>query len=92
MDVSRESVGGVLCQQDIDINWHLIAYYLRKMLPVEQNYETHDVELLAIVEGFKTWRHYLERAAYTNLVFTDHNNLKKFMETTRLSGRQTKLA
>ena len=64
------------------MNWHPVAYYLRKMLPAERNYETHDAELLAIVEGFKTWRHYLEGAAHTILVLTDHNNLKKFMETT----------
>ena len=32
------------------------------MQSAEGNYETHDAELLAIVEGFKTWRHYLEGA------------------------------
>ena len=32
------------------------------MQPTEQNYETYDAELLAIVEGFKTWRHYHEDA------------------------------
>lgn len=74
------------------MNWHPVAYYSRKMLPAERNYETHDAELLAIVEGFKTWRHYLEGAVHTVLVLTDHNNLKKFMETTRLSGRQIRWA
>ena len=87
-DISGKTIGGVLCQQDIDKNWHPVAYYLCKMLPAERNYEIHDAELLAIVEGFKTWRHYLEGAAYTILVLTDHNNLKKFIETTCLSGRQ----
>ena len=58
------------------------------MLPAERNYEAHDAELLAIVEGFKPWRHYLEGTALTVLVLTNHNNLKKFMETIRLSGRQ----
>ena len=62
------------------------------MLSAERNYETHDAELLAIVEDFKTWRHYLEGATHTILVLTDHNNLKKFMETTRLSGRQIRWA
>ena len=91
-DASGKAIGGVLCQQDTDMNWHPVAYYSRKMLPAERNYETHDAELLAIVEGFKTWRHYLEGAAHTILVLTDHNNLKKFMETTRLSGRQIRWA
>lgn len=57
------------------------------MLPAKQNYETHDVELLAIVEGFKTWRHYFEKAAHIILVLTDHINLKKFIEITYLNGR-----
>ena len=56
-DASGKAIGGVLYQQDKEINWRPISYYLRKMLPAERNYETYDVELLAIVEGFKTWRH-----------------------------------
>ena len=62
------------------------------MALAEWNYETHDAKLLAIVEGFRTWRHYLKRAAYTILILIDHNNLKKFMETTCLSGRQIRWA
>ncbi len=46
------------------------------MLPAERNYETHDAELLAIVEAFKIWRHYFEGAAYTLFVLTDDNILK----------------
>ena len=91
-NASGKAIGGVLCQQDKEMNWHPIAYDLHKMLPAERNYETHDTELLAIVEGFKTWRHYLGGAAHTILVLTDHNNLKKFMKTTYLSGRQIRWA
>ena len=91
-DASGKGIGGVLCQQDMEMNGHPVAYYWRKMLPAERNYETHDAELLAIVESFKTWRHYLEGADHTILVLTDHNNLKKLMETTRLSGRQIRWA
>lgn len=87
-DAFGKAIGGVLCQQDSDMNWHPIAYYSHKMLPAERNYETRDAELLAIVEDFKTWHHYLEGAAHKILVLTDHNNLKKFMETIGLSGRQ----
>lgn len=62
------------------------------MIPAECNYEVHDKELLAIVESFKHWRHYLEGAGHEVLVLTDHNNLRKFMETTRLSPRQVRWA
>lgn len=58
------------------------------MLSAERNYETHDVELLAIVESLKIWHHYLERAAHTIPVLTDHENLKKFIEITCQSSRQ----
>ena len=88
IDTFSKTIRDVLYQQDIDKNCHPIAYYLRKMLPDERNYETRNAELLAIVENFKTWSHYLKGAAYTILVFIDHINLKKFMETTCLNGQQ----
>ena len=58
------------------------------MIPAETWYETHDGELLAIVEAFKTWRHYLEGCKYKVLVLTDHNNLWRFMNTKSLSSYQ----
>lgn len=91
-DASGYAIGGILAQQDDEGQWHPVAYFSRKMLPAERNYETHDAELLAIVEAFKTWRHYLEGSSHEVLVLTDHNNLTKFMETKRLSGRQIRWA
>ena len=58
------------------------------MIPVEQNYETHNQELLAIVTAFKHWRHYLEGSFYSVEVLTDHNNLKYFIGLAQLNGRQ----
>ena len=54
----------------------------------ETCYKIHNEELLAIVEAFKTWRHYLEGCKYEVLVFTDHNNLRQFMNTKKLSSQQ----
>ena len=34
--------------------WYPIAFFSRKIIPVETWYETHDGELLAIVKAFKT--------------------------------------
>ena len=62
------------------------------MIPAETRYETHDSELLAIVEAFKTWRHYLESCKHEVLVLTDHNNLRRFMDTKSLSSRQVRWA
>ena len=58
------------------------------MIPVETRYETQDQELLAIVEAFKTWRHYLEGCKYEVLVLMNHNNLRQFMDTKSLSSWQ----
>jgi hypothetical protein len=60
------------------------------MIPAERNYEVHDQELLAIIESFRHWRHYLEGSAHPVEVLTDHNNLKHFQMTTQLSRRQVR--
>ena len=40
-----------------------------------QYYKTHNGELLAIVEAFKSWRDNLESYNYKVLVLTNYNNL-----------------
>ena len=62
------------------------------MIPAETRYETHDGELMAIVEAFKNWMHYLEDCKHEVLVLTDHNNLRRFMDTKSLSPRQVRWA
>ncbi len=62
------------------------------MIPAETWYETHDGELLAIFEAFKTWRYYLEGCKYEVLVLTNYNNLQHFMDTKSLSSRQVRWA
>ncbi len=69
-----------------------MAFFSRKMIPAETRYETHDGELLAIVEAFKTWRHYPEGCKHEILVLTDHNNLQRFTDTKSLSSRQVRWA
>ena len=106
-DASSYAIGGVLSQLNLDSDappndsnlnksdfgqWHPVAYFSRKMIPAETRYETHDAELLAIVEAFKTWRHYLEGCKHEVLVLTDHNNLRRFMDTKSLSSRQVRWA
>ena len=62
------------------------------MIPAETQYKTHNVKLLAIVEALKTWRHCLEGCKYEVLVLTNHNNLRRFMDTKSLSSRQVRWA
>ena len=84
---------GVLSQLTSESGqWNPVAYFSRKMIPAETRYETHDGALLAIAEAFKTWRHYLEGCKHEVLVLTDHNNLRRFMDTKSLSSRQVRWA
>ena len=91
-DVSGYAIGGVLSQLTLDDSgrWHPVAFFSRKMIPAETRYETHNDKLLAIVETFKTWKHYLEGSRQEVLVLTDHNNLRRFMDTKSLSSRQVR--
>ena len=102
-NASGYAIGGVLSQLTSNqvisdgtigsnVDWHPVAYFSRKMIPAETRYETHDGELLAIVEAFKTWRHYLEGCKHEVLVLTDHNNLRRFMDTKSLSSKQVRWA
>jgi hypothetical protein len=96
-DASGEGIAGIVSQfvkpdGHAEPAWHPIAFFSRKQSPAEQNYEVHDAELLAIVESFKEWRHYLEGAAHTVEVLCDHSNLKYFMTTKSLSRRQARWA
>ena len=99
-DASGYAIGGVLNQLSFGTKpdgiviksdlgqWHPVAFFFRKMIPVETRYKIHNSKLLAIVKVFKTWRHYLKGCKHKVLVFTDHNNLRHFMDTKNLSSRQ----
>jgi len=62
-----------------------IAFHSRAFSTAEINYDVHDKELLAIIESFKKWRHYLKEVATPVEVYTDHKNLTYFSETKTLS-------
>ena len=47
------------------------------MIPVEARYETHNSELLAIIEAFKIWKNYLKGFQDEVFILIDHNNLQR---------------
>lgn len=67
-DASAFAISAILSQKlyagEKHAGWYPIAFWSRKLTPAECNYETHDGELLAIVEGFKQYRHYLEGVSH----------------------------
>jgi hypothetical protein len=54
------------------------------------NYEIYDKELLAIVDSFQEWRHFLEKAQHPITICTDHKNLKYFISTKVLIWQQAR--
>lgn len=91
-DASGYAISGIYSQKQDDGQWHPVAFYSRKLISAETRYETHDLEMLAIVDAFKTWRHYLEGTQKPVVVWSDHANLRAFMSTKELSKRQARWA
>ena len=93
-DVLGYAIGEVLSQLTLNNldRWHPVLFFSQKMILAETRSETYDGELLAIVEAFKTWRHYLEGSQHKVLMLINHNNLRQFMDTKSLSSRQVRWA
>ena len=71
---------------------HPVAFHNRKLNDAERNYEIHDKELLAILEAFREWKHYLLGADEPVTVYTDHQNLQYFLTTKVWNPRQIRWA
>jgi hypothetical protein len=90
-DSSGIATGVVLSQQQVNDNaWHPIAFLSKALSPVECNYEIHDTEMLAIIQGLEEWRHYLEGARHPVEIWTDHKNLEYFRVAQKLNCRQAR--
>jgi hypothetical protein len=66
-DASDFSLGSILSQHGED-GFHPVAFHSRKFTAAQINYEVHDKELLAIVDSFEQWRHFLEGSLHPILV------------------------
>jgi len=90
-DSSDFATRAVLSQQSTtDEKWHPIAFYSKSLSSVEQNYEIHDKEMLAIIHVLEEWRHFLEGATHLVEIWTDHKNLEYFMTAKKLNRRQAR--
>jgi len=73
-----------------DKKWHLVAFLSKSLSPVEQNYEIHDKEMLAIIRALQEWWHFVEGAEHQCEIWTDHKNLEYFMTAKQLNRRQAR--
>jgi len=90
-DASDFALRSILSQFQ-DKRLHPVAFHSRKLNSAERNYEIHDKELLAILEAFKEWKHYLYGADKPITVYTDHQNLPHFLTTKKWNQRQIRWA
>jgi hypothetical protein len=86
-DSSDYVSSGVLSQKGEDGLLHPVAFFSKKLIPAECNYEIYDKELLAIIRCFEAWRPELEGTDLPIQVLTDHKSLEYFMTTKKLTRR-----
>ncbi|KAI1869633.1 uncharacterized protein JN550_005614 [Neoarthrinium moseri] len=87
-DASDYAIGGQLSQRDDNNKLHPVAFFSKKLNGPELNYQIHDKELMAVIEAFREWRHYLSGTTHKVKVFTDHKNLTSFLTNKELNKRQ----
>jgi hypothetical protein len=75
VDASNYAIGAVLMQKGEKDILHPVAFFSKTMNNVQRNYNLYNRKLLALVEMFRHWRHYLHSAAHKVKVHTDHANL-----------------
>jgi hypothetical protein len=80
-DASRRGLGCVLMQDG-----QVVSYASHQLRKHEENYPTHDPELVAVVHALKIWRHYL--IGHRCKIYSGHNNLKYIFTQTDLNLRQ----
>jgi len=90
-DSSDFTSGAVLSQRlPGEEKWHPVAFYSKSLSLVEQNYEIHDKEMLAIICTLEEWRRFLEGARHPVEIWTDHKNLEYFITAKKLNHRQAR--
>jgi hypothetical protein len=64
----------------------VVAYASHQLKTHEENYLTHDLELVVVVFTFKVWQHYLYGVRFE--MFNDHKSLKYLSDQKELNMRQ----
>ncbi|XP_059067545.1 uncharacterized protein LOC131858349 [Cryptomeria japonica] len=82
-DASNKAIGGVLSQDG-----RPVAFFSEKLNEAKQKYSTYDLELYAMVQSLRKWRHYLLSKEF--IVFTDNHALSFLNRQEKLNHRHVK--
>ena len=66
----------------------IVWFESQKLNEHEQNYLTHDLQLVAIIHALKIWRHYLFGRRF--ILMSDHSGLRYLFEQPNLNARQAR--
>jgi len=91
-DTSNYATGGVLSMKCSDKKWRPVTFISKSLSDIEQNYEIHNKEMLAVVRCLEAWRYFLEKVVEKFEIWTDHKNLEYFMKAQKLNRRQARWA
>jgi hypothetical protein len=80
-DASGQGLRCILMQDG-----HVVAYASRQLRKHDEQYMTHDLELVVVVHALKIWRHYLIGKRCE--VYSDHKSLKYIFTQPDLNLRQ----
>ncbi|QRW22917.1 Retrotransposable element Tf2 protein [Rhizoctonia solani] len=80
-NASGAALGSIMSQQQDDDCLHPLGFLSESFKGAEQNYNTHNKELLAIIRSFKYWHIFLEGTLHPITVFINHCNLEYWKES-----------
>ncbi|TFY50771.1 hypothetical protein EVJ58_g10896 [Rhodofomes roseus] len=89
-DASKFATGGVLLQSDANGDLHPCGFISQSLNPAERNYEIYDRELLSIIRGLETWKHYFLGSPHKLQIRSDHRNLTYWRTAQKLNRRQAR--
>jgi len=92
IDTLDYATGGVLSIECEDRLWRPVAFLSKSLNEMERNYEIHNKEMLAIIQGLESWRYLLEGVQSKFEIWIDHKNLEYFMKAQKLNQRQVRWA
>jgi len=89
-DASDYATREMLSTKCEDGKWRPVTFISKSLNAIEQNYEIHNKEMLAVIRCLEAWRHYLEGEKLKFKIWTDYKNLQYFITSQKLNQRQAR--